>query len=183
MSRVSKERAALNREAAVVAASALIREKGLNGIGVRELMASVGLTQGALSKQFGSKEQLAAEACRHAFESASEALSAAAGASDADQPRRLTAFYLEPKAADRSCPMAMLSSDAARCPQASAFRQAYDEGLSAMITDFTGNPPSRDRLALVAAWVGAALLINATQDEALILQIRQAVEQLSETIA
>ena len=65
--RVSKERAAENRERIVTAAARLFRERGLSGVGVDALTQAAGLTHGSLYSQFGSKERLAAEALSHAL--------------------------------------------------------------------------------------------------------------------
>ena len=59
---VSKEQTALNRDALLQAASRLLREKGIDGVGVAEIAKEAGLTHGALYKHFPSKDVLAAEA-------------------------------------------------------------------------------------------------------------------------
>ena len=60
--RVSKEKAAENRERILTEAARLFREHGLSGVGVDALTDAAGLTHGSLYSQFGSKERLAAEA-------------------------------------------------------------------------------------------------------------------------
>jgi TetR/AcrR family transcriptional regulator, transcriptional repressor for nem operon len=60
--RVTKEKAAENRERIVAAASRLFREKGFDGVGLDEIMEDVGLTHGGFYRHFGSKDELAAEA-------------------------------------------------------------------------------------------------------------------------
>jgi TetR/AcrR family transcriptional regulator, transcriptional repressor for nem operon len=174
MGRVSKERAGRNRQAVVAAASTLIRGKGLDGVGVRELMASAGLTQGAFAKQFGSKEQLAAEACAFAFDGAEQALRIESG--DASQ---LAEYYLAPKLPDQECPIATLAMDAARSPRESAMRQAYTVGLGRLAELIAGNPASSEHLTLLAALVGASVLRKATDDHGLADQIEAAVLKFS----
>src|SRR4051812_29695309 len=66
--KVSREQAQQNREKVVQSAARLFRERGIDGVGVAELMNSVGLTHGGFYGQFGSKEELVAEACAWAFE-------------------------------------------------------------------------------------------------------------------
>ena len=68
--RVSRSQAAENRESVINVASRLFRERGFDGIGLKDLMKGAGLTQGAFYKQFASKEDLAAQASRRAMESA-----------------------------------------------------------------------------------------------------------------
>ena len=60
--RVTKEKAAENRERILRVAARLIRERGIAGVGVDALADAAGLTHGSLYSQFGSKEKLAAEA-------------------------------------------------------------------------------------------------------------------------
>lgn len=60
--KVSREKAAENREALVTAASRLFREQGIDGVGVADISKAAGLTHGALYAQFESKQALAAEA-------------------------------------------------------------------------------------------------------------------------
>src|SRR2546421_10615897 len=65
--RVSKEQAAKNRERILDAASRLMRERGISGVGVDALTEAAGMTHGSLYSQFGSKERLVEEAVAHAI--------------------------------------------------------------------------------------------------------------------
>ena len=60
--KVSRQQAAANHERIVEEAAKLFRERGFNGIGVADLMKSVGLTHGGFYGQFASKEDLMAQA-------------------------------------------------------------------------------------------------------------------------
>jgi TetR/AcrR family transcriptional regulator, transcriptional repressor for nem operon len=60
--KVSKQQSAQNRQALIDAAGRMIRERGIDGVGVAEICMQAGLTHGALYNQFPSKETLAAEA-------------------------------------------------------------------------------------------------------------------------
>ena len=68
--RVSRVQAEENRQKVIDVASRLFREHGFDGIGLKDLMAGAGLTQGAFYKQFASKEDLAAQASKRALERA-----------------------------------------------------------------------------------------------------------------
>src|SRR5919109_3192693 len=92
--RVSRIQAAENRQTVINVASRLFRERGFDGIGLKDLMKGAGLTQGAFYKQFDSKEDLVAQASRRALESASSRWSAAAAANPEDPLGALVAFYL-----------------------------------------------------------------------------------------
>src|SRR4029453_19471616 len=63
--RVSKEKAAENRERILLAAARLMRERGISGAGVDALTEAAGMTHGSLYSQFGSKERLLEEAGGH----------------------------------------------------------------------------------------------------------------------
>src|SRR5256885_15913207 len=63
--KVSREQAAENRARVVEVAGRLFREKGFDGIAVAAIMKGAGLTHGGFYHQFGSKDELAAEACTH----------------------------------------------------------------------------------------------------------------------
>src|SRR5205085_10306463 len=65
--RVSKEKAAENRERILKAASRLMRERGISSVGVDALTEAAGMTHGSLYSQFGSKERLVEEAVAHAI--------------------------------------------------------------------------------------------------------------------
>src|SRR5437867_2698779 len=61
--RVSKEKAAKNRQQILSAAARLFRENGIRATGVDSISRSAGVTHGAVYSQFESKEALAAYAC------------------------------------------------------------------------------------------------------------------------
>src|SRR6202451_3860100 len=65
--RVSRQRAAENRERIIDAAGALFREKGFNGIGVADIMKAADLTHGGFYGHFTSKNDLVAQASRRAM--------------------------------------------------------------------------------------------------------------------
>src|SRR5215471_2486268 len=68
--RVSREKFAESRKRILEAAATLFRETGFDGIGLADLMKAAGLTHGGFYGHFGSKEDLAAEACAEALERA-----------------------------------------------------------------------------------------------------------------
>src|SRR4030088_1836753 len=109
--RVSRERAAENRQRIVETASRMFREHGFDGVGVDAIMNAAGLTHGGFYGHFGSKDDLAAEAVARALERGVEKQSRYANLSD------LVSGYLsEQHCADRSdgCAIAALGADIAR---------------------------------------------------------------------
>jgi TetR/AcrR family transcriptional repressor of nem operon len=180
MGRVSRDRAAENRAAVVAAASVLFRRKGLDGVGIAELMAGAGLTHGGFYRQFGSKDGLAAEACAHAFASAGQAWGAAGEGDAAGRLRRLAEFYFTPKPSGYDCPMATLAGDAARTPTGGPLRRAFTAGLRRLAHLVAGERPDDKALAVFAAMVGAAVLRRAGDDPALAESIEAAVLRLAD---
>src|SRR5687768_16690857 len=83
--RVSRERAAENRDRIIDAAGRLVRERGFDGIGVANLMKAAGLTHGGFYGNFESKEDLAVEACERVLARTAETWPAMA-AKDPDAP-------------------------------------------------------------------------------------------------
>lgn len=61
--KVSRDAAARHRRTIVETAGRLFRERGLDGVGLAELMKEAGFTHGGFYNHFASKEALAAEAC------------------------------------------------------------------------------------------------------------------------
>ena len=182
MGRASKEQAGRNRRAVVEAASRLLRAKGLDGVGIRELMTTAGLTQGAFSGQFASKEALAAEACALAFEGAERAFAAVMQGDASGRSRRLADDYFRPKPAEHACPMATLSIDAARMPKDSAVRVTFAQGLERLAHVVAGDPPAPERLVLLAALVGTSILERASENTEVAEKMKAAVAAFSATI-
>ena len=130
--RVSRIQAAENRQTVINVASRLFRERGFDGIGLKDLMEGAGLTQGAFYKQFASKEDLAAQASRRALESASRRWSAAVAANPKDPLGAVIAFYLSMEHREErmdGCPIVALGSDAAR--QGGDVKASFEAGIKA----------------------------------------------------
>src|ERR1700730_17616444 len=77
--RVSKAQQAKNREQVVAAAAKLLRERGIEGIGVDALAKAAGMTHGAVYSHFASKEELGAAAVRQSADEIRENWIADAG--------------------------------------------------------------------------------------------------------
>jgi TetR/AcrR family transcriptional repressor of nem operon len=191
--RVSRVRAAENRQTVINVASRLFRERGFDGIGLKDLMEGAGLTQGAFYKQFASKEDLAAQASRRALESASRRWSAAAAENPKDPLGAVIAFYLSPEHREErkdGCPIVALGSDAAR--QGSDVKASFEAGIKAhlevlgrLIAKVDGKGPRGKRkvMAILSTMVGALTLSRAVNDpklaraflDAAVKQVREAV--------
>jgi TetR/AcrR family transcriptional repressor of nem operon len=182
--RVSKEKAAENRERILAEAARLFRERGLGGVGVDALAEAAGLSYGALYSQFGSKERLATEALRHALDaSASRAARVPDLASYADR-------YLSPAHRDApgdGCAIAALACEIPR--QGEDVRHAFTEGVRRMQSRIRGQipqagPAAADRAALgiAATMIGALILARAVDDPTLSEQILAAGRERVDTL-
>jgi TetR/AcrR family transcriptional repressor of nem operon len=189
--RVSRMQAAENRETVINVASRLFRERGFDGIGLKDLMKGAGLTQGAFYKQFESKDDLAAQASRRALESASRRWSAAAEANPRDPLGAVVAFYLSmDHRAERmdGCPVVALGSDAAR--QGADVKASFETGigeylelLDRWVDEADGKESRGKAMAILSTMVGAVVLSRAVNDadlaqaflDAATHQVREAV--------
>lgn len=182
--KVSREQAALNRERIVDVAARLFREKGYDGIGVADLMKNAGLTHGGFYGHFASKEDLMIEACQHALEKSLEGWRAKV----ASEPQRalpaIIDSYLTTRHRDQpgtGCPAAAMGADVARMSPGArpAFTQATRQQfalLEGLLPE--GAPAERHRQAIAtfAAMVGAMVLARSVDDEALSMEILDAVK-------
>lgn len=170
--RVSRVQAAENRQNVINVASRLFRERGFDGIGLKDLMEAAGLTQGAFYKQFASKEDLAVEASNRALESASLRWSDAATQNPDDPFGAVIAFYLSADHREErmdGCPIVALGSDAAR--QGPGVKAAFETGIKAHLEVLgrflakTGGEESRGKaMAILATMIGAVTLSRVVND-------------------
>jgi TetR/AcrR family transcriptional repressor of nem operon len=177
--RVSREKAAENRERIVETASRLFREKGVDGVGIDAIMNGAGLTHGGFYGHFGSKDDLLAEAVTRALERTAERQSRYADLAD------LVEGYLsERHLADRAegCAIAALGSDIAR--HADGARRGMTAHIRAQLERLAGLMPKwpmakrRQRaIATLAGMVGALTLARAVDDPTLSSEILAAARR------
>ena len=170
--RVSRQKAAENRERIIEAAGALFREKGFDRVGVADIMKAADLTHGGFYGHFESKDDLTAQASERAMARAATNW----GKIVADAPNNpyaaLLKHYLSGRHRDdpgQGCAFAALSGDAARC--GTPVRTAFAEGLERLIDIVAKTVPSRSKtvrrrraVAAVAELVGALILSRAVED-------------------
>lgn len=170
--KVSREQAQHNRQRVVEAAARLFRERGIDGIGLAELMNSVGLTHGGFYRQFGSKEELVAEACAWAFARSAAKWERTAAAHPQQGAAAIADAYLAPEHRDRpgtGCAAAALAGDMAR--EGVHARQAFTHGVRDLVDVLaragghgSEQARQRDALATFSMMVGAVVLARAVDD-------------------
>jgi TetR/AcrR family transcriptional regulator, transcriptional repressor for nem operon len=181
--RVSRAKAAENREQIVDVAAKLFRERGFDGIGVADLMKSAGLTHGGFYGNFASKEALMAEACTRALQQSLNAMQKAVNGSGENGLSAIAAVYLSPAHRDRpgeGCAIAALGAEAARHDP--TVRAAFTQGVRSMVDALTGQLPGKSKrakrervLAILASMVGALVLSRAVDDAELSDEVLQSV--------
>jgi TetR/AcrR family transcriptional repressor of nem operon len=183
--RVSREKAAENRERIVETAAALFRTKGFGGIGVADIMKAANLTHGGFYGHFESKDDLIGEASRRS--TARAAANWERVVADApDKPyAALLKHYLSPRHRDdpgTGCAFAALGTDVARSGK--SVRKTFADGLQPLLAILAKALPEsskaarrRKAVATMAAMVGALTLARAVEDTALSDEILEAVRQ------
>jgi len=190
--KVSREKAAENRERIIDAAGTLFRANGFAGIGVADIMKAAELTHGGFYGHFASKDDLAAQASRRSLaRAAAKWERIAAAAPEKKAYAALLANYLTSTHRDdpgRGCAFASLSADAARGGK--AVRAAFAEGLRPFLDTLAESIPGRSKaarrrkaVATMASLVGAVTLARAVGDQRLSDEILAAVQrELLETV-
>ena len=173
--RVSKQKAAENRERILTSAARLFRERGIGATGVDSITEDAGLTHGGLYSQFGSKEAIAAEAIRFALGRGRRVWQRAVERNPGKNALpAIVESYLSRAHRDTpgtGCVVAALGTDIARQPR--RVRQAFTRQLKDDLEFLSGHIPnggSSDRfeeaLAAFASMAGALILARAVNDEA-----------------
>jgi TetR/AcrR family transcriptional repressor of nem operon len=167
--RVSRQKAAENRERIIDAASALFRANGFGGIGVADIMQAADLTHGGFYGHFASKDDLVAQACRKATAQAAANWQRTAAKAPGDPHAALLTRYLQPRHRDepgQGCVFAALGADAAR--SGPMVQEALADGLEPLIDLLAKSAPGRSKterrrkgVAAMAGLVGALLLARA----------------------
>lgn len=168
--RVSRDQARQNRQRVVAASSQLFREKGVDGVGISDLMSEAGLTHGGFYKQFGSKADLVEEACSLALSDTMAFWDSYL--EDAVEPRaKFIRAYLSDPHRDRvgeGCLLPALAGEARRETPAvrGVFTRAirsYADRLDQPLEGRTAQTRA-EALSTLAEMVGAILLARVSDD-------------------
>ncbi|WP_175960029.1 TetR/AcrR family transcriptional regulator [Burkholderia pyrrocinia] len=161
---VSRQQAAENRSAIVAAAERLFRARGVDAVGLTELMKEAGFTQGGFYNHFKSKDALVAEVMGKAMQDRED--SPNAGSLAAQVASYLSAAHRDN--VEAGCPLSGFAGDAPRLTDAA--RACYAHGLAAYLDRLermvategaTPEQTRRDALAVFSQMVGALVLSRA----------------------
>jgi TetR/AcrR family transcriptional repressor of nem operon len=174
---ITKQKAAENREAIVTAADGLFRERGVDAVGLNELMGAAGLTRGGFYNHFASKDALVdtvlAKAMADGVGNLDRAITAAQARGSDPLTERID-WYLSPEHRadiEHGCPNASFAGDARRLDPAA--RARYAKGLATNLdrlaqTVHTAGLSEGERraraIALFSEMAGALLLSRAVAD-------------------
>lgn len=164
----------VTRRRIVAAASAAFRERGVEGMGLDEIMRRAGLTHGGFYAHFRDKSELVAEACANAFDAAVVNLDRiAALPTAAARARLLIDSYLSKHHRDNrgsGCLIVAVGADMARLTGAA--REGFAKGFALHLSRLenalrlsSDSADNHDRVThLMSSLVGALLFARATND-------------------
>ncbi|WP_347555648.1 TetR/AcrR family transcriptional regulator [Robbsia sp. KACC 23696] len=165
--RKSKEETAQTRETIVSAASTHIRETGLTGASVAEIMSAAGLTHGGFYRHFDNKDQLIHEALEVAAQASLENVqrNIDKGGFNAALDSYLSVHHRD--ASPPRCPYAALGSELARSSDEA--RTSVATAIAKFVTalENEGEQSHEDSVVAVATMVGALILSRITAGTAL----------------
>lgn len=173
--KVSRETVQLNRERVIDTAARLFRERGIDGIGVVDLMNAAGLTHGGFYRQFKSKDDLVIQAVKRAYSDMTEDLARRIAGSD-DPLQTLVCHYVSEYHRDepgQGCSLASLAGDAARHDDPALrelFGSIVGNYIELLTTLVPGRNPKARRSAAIAAlaeMIGSVVLSRVVPDPAL----------------
>ena len=166
-------------------ASKRIREKGLAGLGIAELMKEAGLTVGGFYKHFDSRDDLVAEAVSSAFGGWNRRVDAAKAGGPSVSLAKLIDDYLDEAHRDNpgtGCAFSALAPEIARSDKQT--RALTSEQVRNDIQLIAGLLPGKDKsrarsraILTFSALVGAMSLARAVSDEGLSREIPETVGQ------
>jgi TetR/AcrR family transcriptional repressor of nem operon len=181
--KVSKAQVARNREKILEVAGRLYRERGIDGIGVADIMKEAGLTHGAFYGHFQSKDDLIIQAFERAIDLGVKLWTKVAEGAGNNELAAVIDFYLSPAHRDDpglTCWFAALGTDMGR--QSAAIRamtaRGYERVIDFLASVMPGSSVStrrRQAYATYSSLIGGVAMARTIQDPALANEITEAV--------
>ena len=167
--RMSQEEKEKSRARIVANASRLIRERGLEGASVGDIMKAAGMTHGGFYKHFESKEALVESAIDAAF---SEFLKVLEEGEPEDAVRAYCSLYLSEDHKNHpgmGCPVAAVGPEVGRMPESlkAAFGAGVKRIVAALARVMKGSAKAKEAAALreFSMLVGAMVIARACDDD------------------
>jgi TetR/AcrR family transcriptional repressor of nem operon len=183
--RLTKADRAANHDRIVRVAARLFREKGVDGVGLDEIMAEAGLTHGAFYGHFPSKTALVAEASTHALDHSGvkqleDDLRPGTRRSFAELVRRyLSVAHRDDRGG--GCAIAALATDMGR--QDDPVQKLFAKHLDVTLDEFAERLPGeretarRDAINKLAMMVGALVMARSVGKGALSEELLDTVRE------
>lgn len=183
--RMSREAMSRHHEEIVAAASRMLRERGVDGTSVADLMQAAGLTHGGFYRHFDSKDALVAEASEAAFAGMLGAIDANFGKLGAAEGlKRYVSRYLSGghvKSPGSGCPVAAVGGEVARAGAGvrKVFADRIRRQIDKLSTGLEGDGPERRAKAacLFAMLVGGVVIARAVGDDRLAAEVLSACRE------
>jgi TetR/AcrR family transcriptional repressor of nem operon len=182
----SPKQKAASRRRILDAASRRLRQDGLAGASVAEIMGAAGLTHGGFYAHFADKTELVGAALGQAMAESRTSWTQGLDRLEPDEAlRQILGRYLSRAHRDArgaGCPMAALGSEVARAPEAT--RRAFEEAFAATAAALAprlgaSNPDAKTRaLGLIALCIGGLTLARMVEDPSLADAILLAARRL-----
>jgi TetR/AcrR family transcriptional repressor of nem operon len=170
--------------------SKMLRQRGIIGTSLADLMGAVGLTHGGFYKHFDSKEALVAEATERIFAEINARLEER---SDSEGPKAALKAYVADyltlahiKNPELGCPIPSFAPDVGR--EEAVLKGVFTTGLKAMlalIKDGLSCPPAERQgkaIELLALLSGAVSMARATNDQKLSSEIIAAARKRADKL-
>ncbi|NPV59946.1 MAG: TetR/AcrR family transcriptional regulator [Actinobacteria bacterium] len=179
-----------SRERILTSAGVLLREKGISGASVAEVMEGAGMTVGGFYAHFPSKRSLVAETLRDTLRRSRSLLMASAeGKRGADWVSAMARSYLSPQHRDNprvGCPLPSTLGEVAR--EDEEVRKALAEEMGEAVSEVASRlkeegveDPRGEALALFSIMVGGLTLARAlkgsTLSDQVLLACRRHIER------
>ncbi len=182
--RVSREKKAENHDQVIATAARLLREHGLDGIGVADIMKAAGLTHGGFYRHFASKDDLAVKASERAIADTIALLKDGLAQQPEDPFRTFIEAYVSSAHRDdpgTGCILPALAADASRSRDPAlraVFTKAIQYYLDQIAVLSSARPAAtgtRHPAAILSEIVGAVVLSRAVADSAMADSLMAAV--------
>src|SRR5215471_10812441 len=170
--RRSREEVMRTHARIVERAAVLFRERGIDGIGLADLMQEAGLTHGGFYRHFPSKDELVAAACAQALTESARRMRRRAQKDPSDPLGAVVKGFLSrDHVADpgRGCAIAALGSDIFRC--GAETREAFTQGVAELIAamaELQQEGSARERreraITTLASMLGAVIIARGVSD-------------------
>lgn len=168
--KVTKAKSIENKEVILEAAARVFREHGFDGIGIKDLMKSAGLTVGGFYNNFESKEDLIAQCCQRTLNSSFARWKEHITNPGVENPlKRIASSYLSNKNRDELATTCLYSTLAAEVPRREqrvkeVFSESLESTIDLLSTLMPGESDAQKRelaIAIFTQWVGSLILSRA----------------------